>query len=42
MFKLGAKSESVTANRDGSRNRISTPETVLEQSIPTGNTVLWH
>jgi hypothetical protein len=42
MFKVGDKSESVTADRDGSRGRISTQEAVHEQAIPKGNNVLWH
>ena len=42
MFKVGDESESVTADRDGSRGRILTPETVYEQAIHPypGNTVL--
>jgi hypothetical protein len=44
MFKVGDKSESVTADRDGSRGQISAPEAVYEQAIRTGpgNNVLWH
>jgi hypothetical protein len=44
MFKVGDKSESVTADRDGSRGRILTPEAVHEQEInpDPGNTVLRH
>ena len=44
MFKVGDKSEYVTADRDGSRGRILTPEAVHEQAIHpvSGNTVLWH
>lgn len=38
MFKVGDKSESVTADRDGSRSRILTPEAVHEQAIHTGST----
>jgi hypothetical protein len=42
MFKVGDESESVTADRDGSRGRILTSEAVHEQAIHTGNNVLWH
>jgi hypothetical protein len=44
MFKVGDKSESMTAARDGSRGRTLTPEAVHEQAIHTGpgNNVLWH
>jgi hypothetical protein len=44
MFKVGDKSESATAGRDGSRGRILMPEAVHEQTIHTGprNNVLWH
>ena len=44
MFKVGEKSESVTADRDGSRGRILTPRAVHEQVIhpDPGNTVLRH
>jgi hypothetical protein len=44
MFKVGDKSESVTADRDGSRGQILTLEAVHEQAIHTdpGNDVLWH
>jgi hypothetical protein len=44
MFKVGDKSESVTADRDGSRGRILTPEAVHEQAIHPDprNTVLRH
>jgi hypothetical protein len=44
MFKVGEKSESVTADRDGSRGRVLMPEAVYEQAIYTGpgNDVLWH
>jgi hypothetical protein len=44
MFKVGDKSESVSADRDGSRGRIFTPEAVHEQANHTGpgNNVLWH
>jgi hypothetical protein len=44
MFKVGDKSESVTADRDGSRGRILRPETVHEQAIHnrSGNHLLWH
>jgi hypothetical protein len=44
MFKVGDKSESVTADRDGSRGRILTPEAVHEQAIhpDSGNAVLRH
>jgi hypothetical protein len=44
MFKVGDKSESVTADRDGSRGRILMPEAVHEQAIhpDPGNDVLWH
>lgn len=42
MFKVGDKSESVTADRDGSRSL--TPEAVHEQPIHSdpGNNVLRH
>jgi hypothetical protein len=41
MFKVGDKSESVTADRDGSRGQILTLEAVHEQAIHTdpGNDV---
>jgi hypothetical protein len=44
MFKVGDKSESVTADKDGSRGRTLTPEAVHEQAIHPyrGNTVLWR
>jgi hypothetical protein len=44
MFKVGDKSEFVTADRDGSRGRILAPEAVHEQAIHAGpgNKVLWH
>jgi hypothetical protein len=44
MFKVGDKSESVAADRDGSRSRILTPEADDEQAIHPnpGNTILWH
>jgi hypothetical protein len=44
MFKVGDKSESMTADRDGSRDRVLAPEAVHEQAIYTdpGNNVLWH
>jgi hypothetical protein len=44
MFKVGDKSESVTADRDGSRGQILMPEVLYEQAIHTdpGNDVLWH
>ena len=44
MFKVGDKSESVTADRDGSRGEILKPEVLHEQAIRTGrgNDVLWH
>jgi hypothetical protein len=44
MFKVGEKSESVTADRDGSRGQILKPEAVHEQAIHPypGNTVLRH
>jgi hypothetical protein len=44
MFKVGDESESVSADRDGSRGRILAPEAVHEQAIHTrpGNNVLWH
>ena len=44
MFKVGDESESVTADRDGSRGRILTPEAVHEQAIDTGsgNNLLRH
>jgi hypothetical protein len=42
MFKVGEKSGSVTADRDGSRGRILTPEATYEQTIhpDQDNTVL--
>jgi hypothetical protein len=42
MFKVGEKSESVAADRDGSRGRILTPEATYEQTIhpDQDNTVL--
>jgi hypothetical protein len=44
MFKVGDKSESVTAGRDGSRGRILTPEAVHEEAIhpDPGKNVLWN
>jgi hypothetical protein len=44
MFKVGDKSESANANRDGSRGQILTPEAAHEQAIHTGsgNDVLWN
>jgi hypothetical protein len=44
MFKVGDKSESVTADRDGSRGRILTPEAVHEQANHSSpaNAVLRH
>jgi len=44
MFKVGDESESVTADRDGSRGRILAPEAVHEQAThqDPGNAVLWH
>jgi hypothetical protein len=44
MFKVGDKSESVTADRDGSRGRILTLEAFHEQAIHagSGNDALWH
>jgi hypothetical protein len=41
MFKVGDKSESVTADRDGSRGRILMPETVQEQAIHTGTGTMY-
>jgi hypothetical protein len=44
MFKVGDKSESVTADRDGSRGRTLTPEAIYEQAIypNPGSTILRH
>jgi hypothetical protein len=44
MFKVGDKSESVTADRDGSRGRTITPEAIHEQAIypNPGSTILRH
>jgi hypothetical protein len=44
MFKVGDKSKSVTADRDGSRGQVLMPEAIHEQAIHTdpGNDVLWH
>jgi hypothetical protein len=44
MFKVGDKSESAAADRDGSRGQTLTLEAVHEQAIHTGpgNNVLWH
>ena len=44
MFKVGDKSESGIADRDGSRGRILTPEAVHEQAIHSDprNTILRH
>lgn len=44
MFKVGDKSESVSADRDGSRGRIFAPEAVHEQANHSGpgNDVLWN
>jgi hypothetical protein len=44
MFKVGDKSESVTADTDGSQGRTLMPEAVHEQAIHKGpaNNALWH
>ncbi len=44
LFKVGDKSESVTADRDGSRGRTLTPEAIHEQAIypNPGSTILRH
>jgi hypothetical protein len=44
MFKVGDESESVTADRDGSRGQILTLEALYEQAIHPDpkNTVLRH
>ena len=44
MFKVGDKSESVTADRDRSRGQILMPEAVHEHAIQPDprNAVLWH
>jgi hypothetical protein len=44
MFKVGDKSESVTADWDGSQDRILTPKAVHAQPIhrDPGSDVLWH
>lgn len=44
MFRVGDKSESMTADRDGSRGQILRPEAVHEQAIDPHprNNVLWH
>jgi hypothetical protein len=44
MFKVGDESQSVTADREGSRGQILTPEAVHEQTIHTGpgDNVLWQ
>jgi hypothetical protein len=44
MFKVGDKSKSVTADRDGSRGRTLTPEAIHVQAIypNPGSTILRH